>query len=197
MEFNNIDNENLSLKITKNMPDMNIDDLLDYTKLVIPQIHHYFTYENKEKLKKYCNDEIITKVLEDKFTYRISKDIDNIRVGFATIKDYNEKKDIPYIKVYTSVFFFDDISNNEYNLDGYDKYWNDNWTITFEKNTESQIINKCPNCGAFMDFNNSKHMFTCEYCRNSVYYSKIDWKIVDISVNEINYNNNIHNHQTI
>lgn len=88
--------------------------------------------------------------------------------------------------MFTSVFFFDDVSNNKNNIDGYDKYWNDNWTITFEKNTENEVINKCPNCGALMEFNNSKHMFTCDYCRNNIYYSRIDWKIVDITVNEIN-----------
>ena len=187
MEFNNNDNENLSLRITKNMPSFNEDDLLDYTKLRIPLIYNYFNCEDKSKLNKYCSSELITKVLSNKEQYRISNDIDNIRVGFASLKDYTEKDDIPYIKVFTSIFFFDDVSNNKNNIDGYDKYWNDNWTITFEKNTENQIINKCPNCGALMDFNNSKHMFTCEYCRNSIYYSRIDWKIVDITVNEINY----------
>lgn len=187
MEFNNIDNENLSLKVTKNMPSIDEEELLEYTKFVIPQIHNYFNCENREKLNKYCSNELIEKVLREKETYRISSDIDNIRVGFASLKDYTEKDDIPYVKVYTSIFFFDDVSNNKNAIDGYDKYWNDNWTITFEKVTDNQIINKCPNCGGFMEFNDTKHMFTCEYCRNSIYYSKIDWKIVDIKVNEVNY----------
>ena len=187
MSLFNQDNENLSLKITKNMPAFNENDILDYTKLIIPQIHHYFNCENKEKLMKYCSNETITKVLNNKEVYRITNDIDNVRVGYANLKDYEEKDDKPYIKVYTSVFFYDDVSNNKDAIDGYDKYWNDNWTIIFEKNMNNNIINKCPNCGSSMKFNESKHMFTCEYCRNSLYYSRIDWKIVDIIVNEINY----------
>lgn len=179
--------ENSLSEISKNKIPFNESELIEYTKFAIPQVYNYFSSENTEKLQKYCDNELITKVLKDKETYRVTKDIDSIRVGFATLKDFSEKDDKTYIKVFTSVFFFDDVSNNQNSIDGYDKYWNDNWTITFERNTENQIINKCPNCGALMEFNNSKNMFTCEYCRNSIYYSRIDWKIVDITVNEINY----------
>ena len=187
MEVKNINNEVLFSNFNKNKLPFNEPELIDYTKLAIPQIYNYFNSENHEKLERYCSNELITKVLNNKEVYRITNDIDNIRVGFAKIEDFIENDDKTYIKVFTSIFFFDDVSNNKTNIDGYDKYWNDNWTITFEKYTENQIINKCPNCGALMEFNNSKNMFTCEYCRNNIYYSRIDWKIVDITVNEINY----------
>ncbi len=97
------------------------------------------------------------------------------------------KRNKLYIKVYALVFFFDDADNNMNNEDKFDKYWNDIWVVTYEGNGNKKIMNKCPACGADMEYNISKKMFTCNYCRNSVYYSQINWKMVDVEVNGINY----------
>ena len=187
MDLVNNKNENILLKIRKIFPTFDEEELLEYTKAIIPNVSYFLNYENKMKLKRYCSDEFISKALENKDIYRISKDIDSARVEYARLKEIIEKEDKLYIKVYASVFFYDDVDNNTNSIDGYDKYWNDIWIITYEANSTDNISSKCPNCGAQMDYNVSNHMFTCNYCRNSLYYSKINWKIIDITVNEINY----------
>lgn len=103
-------------------------------------------------------------------------------------KNKNENENF-YIKVYSSVFFYDDVSNNE-NVDSnnnFDKYWNDIWQVTFKGDFGKDLITTCPFCKSPMQYNHSKNMYTCENCKNSIYYSKISWKIADIQVNKVQY----------
>ena len=187
MEQDNYKREKLLLQIKGDVPNFEEQEILEFSKIIIPNIHFFFCNERREKLKKYCSDNLIEKVLKNKELYRITKDIDNTRVGYARLEEYINDEGKCYIKVYASVFFYDEAANNENNSDSYDKYWNDIWVITYEGNFNKQIMNKCPTCGATMEYNKAKQMFTCNYCRNSLYYSQINWRIVDIEVNGINY----------
>ena len=187
MNENNFEQQELVLKIKEVIPSFDYQELLEYTKIIVPNIHLLFCNDKNDKLKRYCNDKLIEKVFENKKIYRINSDIDNARVGYARLQDYYSENDNNYVKVYSSVFFYDESANNLQKTDGFDKYWNDIWVITYEGDFGNDNVNKCPTCGAPMEYNNSKHMFTCDYCRNSLYYSQINWKIVDIDVNEIEY----------
>ena len=187
MNSTNYENNNLVYQIKSDFPNFDEQELLEYTQFVVPNIHHFFSYEKNVNFKKYCSDELIEKILEHKNLFRISTNIDSTRVGYARIQEYSNQNNKFYIKVYSSVFFYDDVDNNVNSHDPYDKYWNDIWVITYEGNTGNEFINKCPYCGASMEYNRSKHMFTCNYCRNSLYYSQIHWRLVDIEVNNINY----------
>ena len=187
MDISEYKGEDLLLKIKRDMPNFDREEILEFTKIIIPNIHYFFSNGKEDKLNKYCTDNVIRKVLENKQAYRISKDIDNVRVGYERLEDYKNENNKMYIKVYSSVFFYDEASNNENNWTSCDKYWNDIWVVTYEDKFEKEIINKCPNCGAFMEYNKSKHMFTCNYCKNDLYYSQINWRIVDIDANGINY----------
>lgn len=187
MELNNKEREDLFLQIKRDFPNFEEQELLEFSRIIIPNIHFFFSHERNEKLSKYCSKQLIQKVLQDRVKYRITRDIDNTRVGYARIQEYIKENNKCYIKVYTSVFFYDEAANNIENSDSYDKYWNDIWTITYKGNFDKEITNKCPTCGASMEYNHSKHMFTCNYCRNSLYYSQINWQIVDIEVNGIEY----------
>lgn len=178
----------VELQIKEEIPTFDSEELLEFTKIIIPNLYNFFNYEREEKLEKYCNNELIKKVLENKGKYRISKDIDIVRVGYARLDDFMNLDGKVYIKVYASVFFYDDAENNN-SLDIYacDKYWNDIWTITYEINDNKEKINKCPNCGASMTYDKKRYMYTCDYCKNNMYYSQINWKLNDIEVNDIKY----------
>ena len=180
--------DDLIIKIKSEIPNFDAQGLIEYTKFAIPNIHMFLSKENLEKIKKYCSDKLIHKFKKDKTTYRISKNIDNVRVGYTRLDGYINKDNKFYIKVYSSVFFYDDIDNNiNSNENDYDKYWNDIWVITYEGHECKTIMNKCPACGASMKYDNHNHMFACDYCRNSLYYSQINWKMVDVEVNGGNY----------
>ena len=170
-------------KVQSVFGNFNEKEFVEYTKNIIPIIYNYINTDN-DNVKKYCSDELIKKIQENKETFRISKDMDNARVAFAGIKDVEENENDTFLIVSVSILFYDNVVNNAYfeQNGSYDKYWNDIWIIKFKKVTEKDVINKCPNCGASMEFNQLKGMFTCNYCRNSVYYSRIDWEIVDIEV---------------
>ena len=173
--------------IKEDYPNFEENGLLEYTKFVIPNIHFFLSNEKNEEAKKYCTEDLIEKILKNKNEFKISKNIDTIRVGFARLEDYTSENNEIYVKVYTSNFFYDNVSNN-INIDSlsnFDKYWNDIWVITFKGHLGKEIINNCPFCGTAMEYDESKYMFTCKDCKDSIYYSKINWKIVDIEVNKI------------
>ena len=179
-----IDHKNLLLDIKKEIPDFNEDELIEYTQYVIPNIHHFFSNGEKDKLKKICSEKLINKVFEQKETYRISNNIDNINVQFVKIENCINEENHFYIKIYASIFFYDKIANNICKYSSTDKYWNDIWTITFkDKNRiEEKNQTKCPNCGASMEYDKTKKLFTCSYCRNHIFITEMNWEIVDIEV---------------
>ena len=189
MESTSYTNADLLQEIKADFPGFDKEEILDYTKFVIPNMHFFLKQGKNEQLKKYCTEEILNKILNNKEIFRISPDIDTARVGYARIQGYKNENEEIYIKVYTSIFFYDDIENNEIIDEKYnfDKYWNDIWEITFEGNFGKDIITTCPFCKSQMKYNHSKHMYTCENCKDSLYYSQIKWKIADIEVNKVTY----------
>lgn len=176
-------------KIKEDFPDFNEMELLDFTKFVIPHVHLFLREGKCDQAKKYCSDDMIKKMLDNKEIYRLSPDIDSARVGYARLEDYTNKEDEVSICVYTSIFFYDEVSNNKVidEKNNFDKYWNDIWQIKFRTKLEKNAIIMCPTCQTQMTYNRSKNMYTCENCKNSIYYSKINWEIVDIDVNKVNY----------
>ena len=189
MELTYYNKQSLIEKIKADVPGFDEEELLEFARFAIPNVHLLFSQEKSDILKKYCSDDLIKKVLENKKDYRISSDNDITRVGYSRLQDYKNENNEIYVKVYNSVFFYDRVSNNQVidEMANFDKYWNDIWVVTFQGNFGRDIMTKCPFCGAKMEYNSSKHMFTCENCRDSLYYSHINWKIVDIEVNKINY----------
>ena len=171
----------LLAEIWAEMPNFDEDQLLEYTKIVIPNIHKFLSQENLSKASKYCSQKLIEKILSNKNTYRISKNMDNVVVQYARLDGYSTINNKLYIKMYTSVFFYDDVDNNINNEEGFDKYWNDIWIITYELNDNPKAISTCSSCGATMEYNRYKHLFTCNYCKNSVHYSQTNWEMVDIT----------------
>ncbi len=179
--------EEAIMRIKSEIPNFSEQELIEYTKIAIQNVHTFLCKGKLDKTKKYCSQELLKKFEQNKELYRISENVDTIRVGYARLEGYINEDNKVYVKVYASVFFYDDVDNNNDSEDAYDKYWNDIWVVTFEVKGDNSIMNKCPACGANMEYNIAKHMFTCGYCRNSIYYSQINWKMVDIDVNGIIY----------
>lgn len=188
VEGKEYEHQDLLAKIEKIYPTFDEKEILAFIKKTIPMIHYCASYNQIDRFKKYGSENLLGKMLNSKNVYRISEDIDNVSVGYARLQDIqNEKK---CIKVYVSVFFYDEVANNVNQIENdYDKYWNDIWIVSLIENKKrnKEAINKCPACGAYMDFNYEKHMFSCSYCRNSLYYSQVDWKVIDIEVKPIEY----------
>ena len=101
---NTNNNDNVILNIRQNFPNFDEEELLEYTKSIIPNIHYFFSYGNDIKLEKYCSKEFIEKVKDNDSLYRISTNIDTVRVGYVSLREYIEKDNKYYIKVYASVF---------------------------------------------------------------------------------------------
>ena len=177
--------EKVLMEIRAEIPRFNEEELAEYTKTVLPDIHRFLCQGKSDKITKYCSEELIQKMILNKEVYKISENMDNVRVQHARIDGFSNSDNRIRIKMYASVFFFDDVDNNINNEESYDKYWNDIWIVTYELDEDIEITNKCPSCGAPMEYNSFKHMFTCNYCRNSVYDSEINWKIVDIEVDGV------------
>ena len=174
--------EQLLMNVRTEVPRFNEQELAEYTKTIISDIHRFLCQGKSDKITKYCSEELIQKMLLNKETYRISQNMDNVRVQHTRLHDFYKSNNKIYIKMYVSIFFFDDVDNNYNNEESNDKYWNDIWIVTYELDDDAEVTNKCPSCGASMEFNRFTNMFTCNYCRNSMYYSEIKWKIVDIEV---------------
>jgi len=180
--------EKILMNLRAELPRFKEEELVEYTKSVIPDIHRFLCHGESDKITKYCSDEVIQKMLLNKDSYRISQNMDSIGVQHARLFDFSNSDNKIQIKMYASVFFYDDVDNNINNEEANDKYWNDIWIVTYELEADAEILNKCPSCGATMEYNSLKHMFICNYCRNSVYYGQMNWKIVDIEVDGITNN---------
>lgn len=168
--------------IRNEIPEFNREELIQYTKWVIPKL--YNSLKNEEKLEVKCKPELIEKLEKEKEKYRINKSMDQVSVQYVEIYDNIKKEDDMYIQVYSSIYFYDDVGNNVDKYSENDKYWNDIWIITFRKGIklDRQDCN-CANCGAVMKYNRLKDVFECEYCGNIVHNnSDSKWEIVDIEL---------------
>ena len=184
LKNSDIDHTNLLLDIKKEIPDFNENEIIEYTQYIIPNMHYFFSNEQKDKLKKYCSEDLIKRIFEQKEKYRISKNFDRVNVQFAKIDSFVNDENNLYLKVYASVFFYDKIANNVFKEDITDKYWNDIWIITFKEKNKIGINNqtKCPNCGAPMEYDPTKKEFNCNYCRNHMVITEMNWEIIDIEI---------------
>lgn len=174
----------LLLKIKRELPDFNEKELLEFIRNVIPNIHYFISNERLEKVKRYCDKKLIEKINKEKDKYRITPDIDNMRVEYARIEKCLNDKDNFYIQIYSSIFFYDEVANNIEKNDYIDQYWNDIWLITVKENSKIGHVNKtkCPNCGAAMEYSGNDRTFNCNYCRNKLYITQLNWKVIDIEL---------------
>lgn len=169
------------LDIRNEIPDFNREELLDYTKWIVPRL--YNSLKNQEELNIKCDSGLIDRLNEQKLRYRITKDMDRISIQYAEIYDNVKKDDQMHIQVYLSVYFFDDVKNNKDRDSISDKYWNDIWVVTYKKDIMHEIANSnCKNCGAIMKYNKRENLFQCEYCGNVIHKSDSKWEMVDIEV---------------
>ena len=173
------------MDIEKEMPDFNADEFLKYTEWAIQKLYNSLRDNEKSEVK--CEEELISKLDEQRLKYRITKDIDHISIHYAEILDVIRKDGIMYIQVYLSVYFYDNTKNNINMDDDLDyKYWNDIWIVTLGEDIELERKKcNCVNCGAIMKYNKARSTFECEYCGNIV-HNDFDsgWKIVDIELGE-------------
>lgn len=173
--------------IKEEMPFFNKEELIEYTKWAVQKL--YNAIKNEDEIKIKCKEGLINKLIKEKFKYRITKDIDHISVQYAQIYDFNKIENKKYIKVYTSVYFYDNVTNNMMNSGiTKDRYWNDIWIVTYEDNSEigCEKDNKCNNCGAIMEYDSIKEVVKCKYCGNTI-YNKLNgnWTIEEVNTNWI------------
>lgn len=141
------------IEIQKMLPNFNEKELLEFMRYVISKVHYCLRYNENDTLRRFCNEETIRKVTQQKDKYRITVNIDNVRVQYVRIDECVNEEDGFFIKVYNSVFFYDEVANNLEGDDSTDKYWNDIWIVSFKGNYS-----------------------------NNLDKSQVDWEIVDIEV---------------
>ena len=174
------------IDIKKQIPNFEREELLEYTKMVIPVLYEEIkAADDKENITIKCNEEIIDKLIKNKDIYRINNKMDRVNVQYAELYDYMKKEKEIYLIVYASVYFYDDVDNNMNNVLGRDRHWNEIWIITYrDKQLSENREGNCKNCGAPMQYDELKKVFKCDYCGNVVKAKKWvrDWEIVDIEV---------------
>lgn len=171
-------------KIKSDFPDFNKEELLEYTKWSIIALYNNLKDENITNLN-YKKD-LISKLIQDKHKFRITNNIDNISVQYTELFDYIKKDNKKYIKVYCSVYFYDNTGNNSSIKHSSNKYWNDIWIVTYIDSTKTDN-SKCTNCGANIKYNQFTQVYECEYCGNTVYDTFVrNWELIDIDSS--NYN---------
>ena len=173
--------------IRKEIPGFKKEELIEYTKWAIPKLYDELRDNvNLEQMKVKCNNQLIDKIIQEKVRYRISKNIDNISMQYIELYDTVKKDEDLLIKVYVSIYFYDNVSNNLEWQFAQDRHVNDIWVVTFKgKSSERFEDGNCDNCGAVMEYNETKSIYNCAYCGNVVTTQRLyrDWEIADIEVN--------------
>ncbi|MBR3324639.1 MAG: hypothetical protein IKG14_01135 [Clostridia bacterium] len=167
-------------RIKNDIPTFDRERLNQYTKSAIVNIYNSFSNGDLNNINVRVSKELLNKISNNMELYRISKDYDNIVVQYADIIDYERKEDAGYVKIYTTINFYDNYKNNETRNYFDDKNWNDTWIITYK--ALSNVDNNCKNCGSEMEYNKEKDVYECKFCRSSFHKDSKDWKIVDIEV---------------
>lgn len=170
--------------IRNEIPGFNKEELLEYTNWAILKLCKQLQKNCIEENEIYCNKDLINRILNEKDKYRMTKDIDNISIQYTELFDCENEEEL-YIKVYMSIYFYDNTSNNIENPQVDKKHWNDIWIIKLkEVNQKRYEDGKCDNCGAVMEYNELRKIFKCNYCGNVITTEKWsrDWEIVDIEV---------------
>ena len=169
------------------MPEFNKKEFIDYAKWTITNLYNDLKKENKLEITGNCELKLIDKLLSQKEEYRITSDIDHISVQYIEIIDFIKDKNRKTIKLYTSVYFYDNEKNNKKIKHG-EKYWNDIWVVDFDLDPKStnSINNNCPNCGATMDYDKFKEKYICNYCNTIINsHNNAYWKLSNIEKVEI------------
>ena len=169
--------------IKKEIPNFDKEELLEYTKWAIQVLHHAMRNENRPEVK--CKDDLLNKMINEKLKYRITREMDHLSIQFIELANCEKKNNEFLIKVYVSIYFYDDVDNNINVSNTGDKYWNDIWYITYRQDAESADGNNsnCSNCGAIMEYNHLSKLFKCNYCgKTDTNILKVQWEIVDIEV---------------
>ena len=163
----------------------NKESFLEYSKRSTEYIYKMLKEEKDDAIKNQVSDELINKINTEKEKYKINKNMDNCRVQYAKLQDYIKQEDEEYIKVYLSIYFYDDVSNNKEKLFAKDKYWNDIWILTYRNKAKNEKINNtCEKCGASMQIIKEESFMKCSYCKNERYFNENEayWELIDIEI---------------
>lgn len=171
-------------EIKSDMPQFDRGRLIEYTKGVILNLYNSIKENNLNNINVRISKEFLNKMITDRELYRISSDFDNISIIYVDLYDYVKDEQFNYVKVYASITFFDNVSNNQdksvYNINSDQKFWNDGWIITYKAISDSD--NNCRNCGSEMEYNKIKDAFECKFCRSIFPRDSKDWKVVNIEI---------------
>lgn len=178
-----MDITDIFFKIKSEIPRFNKEDFIEYAKWTVPQL--YSSVKNEKEIDIKCSKELLERLINNKNTYRIKKEMDYISIQYTELIDCIKQDDNLYVKVYMSVYFKDDVSNNLINIDNIDRFWNDIWVVTYKKSLEyKNIDSRCNNCGAIMRYNNIDEILKCDYCGNiMICNDSKNWEMIDIEVN--------------
>ena len=108
------------LKIKNDFPGFNKDEILEFTKESVLNLYNELKNENTKNLNYEKN--LIDKLIKEKNKFRISKDIDHISIQYVELFDYIKQENKNYIKVYCSIYFYDNTQNNLYGNNTKNKY---------------------------------------------------------------------------
>lgn len=177
--------QELWILVKRSNPELNKEEFIEYAKFDIMNLHEVLRNDEKEILKVNCLKSVINKLLKDKAKYKLTPNIDRVSIQYAQIIDYIEV-DRKYIKLYMSIFFYDNVKNNEnYIGTENDKFWNDIWIVTFKKKNASDEFKDfcCNKCGSNMKFLPKDKILKCEYCGYTKYFNfNRNWTISDVEV---------------
>lgn len=134
------------LKIKNDFPGFNKDEILEFTKESVLNLYNELKNENTKNLNYEKN--LIDKLIKEKNKFRISKNIDHISVQYVELFDYIKQENKNYIKIYCSIYFYDNTENNLYGNRTNNRYWNDIWIITFT-NGKQENKNSCSKCRCY------------------------------------------------
>lgn len=170
------------LDIRNEIPGFKKEDLLEYLKWAIPKLYNLLV--NKKEIEVKCKEELINKLNKQRLKYRITENIDHMNVQYAELFDNVKSDNETHVQIYLSIYFYDKVSNNIGNKSVKDIYWNDIWIVTCRENTKTtRNTSNCVNCGAVMDYIQTRDAFECKYCGNIINNkTNSNWEIVDIEL---------------
>lgn len=177
----NKETQEILMRIKQNIHTFDKEKFLEYTKWHIENLYQLIIKKEYAKIGEYVSQGVVDKLVNNQEEYRITPTMDSARVQYIELYDAMTENEI-YVKVYMSIYFFDDASNNE-QTGKKDIYWNDIWIATykFHQNTNTTDLN-CKNCGATMSFKERKDVMECEYCGSKSHISQSisKWILEDI-----------------
>lgn len=171
-------------EINEEYPGFNKQEFLEIVKKAVIRLYYGIKQESLKDIPLQVEKKLVNKILLNKEKYRINDYIDTISIQFIEVRGFVKEDNNNYIKLYLSVYFYDNSRNNSDNKYEEDKYWYDIWNVTISEADKLKTSN-CSNCGAIMNYNAEKDLLECNYCNNTLSYAlKAKWKIVDIEVEE-------------